>query len=230
MTEEEEKIVDISGSKLLSVVNCAEMFENCQIDMVVIKNTPWFKGKDIAKILGYDNTTKSIRDNVDKEDKRSLSDIIYQYNISNKKYNQNQLKTIYINKVGLITLLTYSKQPNKSDFIRWCKDKFNINYQIITRLYKEQETVGQLIKVFDYKEYKLQYSIGTYRIDLYFPNEKLAIECDEYGHKDRNSEYEKDRELFIKNELKCNFIRYNPDDPNFCIFKLIQKIVKFFSN
>ena len=37
---------------------------------------------------------------------------------------------------------------------------------------------------------KRQFSIGSYRIDLYFPEHKLAIECDEHDHKDRQIDYE----------------------------------------
>ena len=33
------------------------------------KQNVWFKGKDIAKILGYVNPSKAIRDHVDPEDK-----------------------------------------------------------------------------------------------------------------------------------------------------------------
>ena len=37
---------------------------------------------------------------------------------------------------------------------------------------------------------KQQFSIGSYRIDLYFPEHKLAIECDEHDGKDRDIDYE----------------------------------------
>ena len=36
----------------------------------------------------------------------------------------------------------------------------------------------------------MQYSKLGYRIDLYFHYYKLAIEIDENGHSDRNTEYE----------------------------------------
>ena len=44
---------------------------------------------------------------------------------------------------------------------------------------------------------KTQYSVGSYRVDLYFPDYNLVIECDEHGHKDRNPEKEKKRSDFI---------------------------------
>ena len=37
---------------------------------------------------------------------------------------------------------------------------------------------------------KPQSSIGSYRINLYFPKLKLAIECNEHDHKDRDINHE----------------------------------------
>lgn len=42
------------------------------------------------------------------------------------------------------------------------------------------------MKVFLSKEILLQHSVLNYRIDLYFPKHRLAIEVDKKGHKDRN--------------------------------------------
>lgn len=45
-------------------------FEGKNVRQVMIDNESWFVGKDIAKVLGYKNTNKAIRDHVDEEDKR----------------------------------------------------------------------------------------------------------------------------------------------------------------
>ena len=63
-----------------------------------------------------------------------------------------------------------------------------------------------------------------YRIDLYFHEYKLAIEVDELGHDDRNIDYEIQRQRAIQKELGCVFIRINPDEENFNIFRIINKI------
>ena len=65
-----------------------------------------------------------------------------------------------------------------------------------------------------------------YRIDLYFCNYKLAAEVDEKGHKDRSDEYETQRQEAIDTELDCKFIRINPDEENFNIFKARNKIFR----
>ena len=63
-----------------------------------------------------------------------------------------------------------------------------------------------------------------YKIDLYFPKYNLAIECDEHGHNDRNPKYDYIRETEIKKEIDCKFMRFNPDDKSFNLFKFINKI------
>ena len=67
-------------------------------------------------------------------------------------------------------------------------------------------------------------SVLGYRIDLYFHKYKLAIEVDELGHADRNLSNEIERQKALEKELDCVFIRINPDEENFNIFKEINKI------
>ena len=50
-----------------------------------------------------------------------------------------------------------------------------------------------------------------YRIDLYFHEYKLAIEIDEKGHKDRDTNDEIQRQKALEKELGCEFIRINPE-------------------
>ena len=47
------------------------------------------------------------------------------------------------------------------------------------------------METFEGENMETQYSVLTYRVDLYFHDYKLAIEVDEKGHKGRNEDYEK---------------------------------------
>lgn len=91
-------------------------------------------------------------------------------------------------------------------------------------LSKEQETIGFICDCFKFTQLNLQHTIGNYRIDLYMPEYKIAIECDEFDHNDRDNEVE--RQEFIENELGCKFIRFNPDSPTFKIQDVICSINK----
>ena len=51
---------------------------------------------------------------------------------------------------------------------------------------KEAGTIYTIQKVFEGISMKRQFSIGSHRIELYFPEHKLATECDEHDHKNRH--------------------------------------------
>jgi very-short-patch-repair endonuclease len=90
----------------------------------------------------------------------------------------------------------------------------------------EQCTIGFICKCFKDFNIKRQYSCGIYKIDCYFVMQKIAIECDEFGHKDRDSVYEQDREKYIINTLKCRFIRFNPNEARFDLSNIICNLLK----
>ena len=80
------------------------------------------------------------------------------------------------------------------------------------------------MQAFNGEEMIHQFGVGKYRIDLYFPEYKLAIECDEFGHEDRDIESEVERQKFIENTLGFKFICYNPNVKDFCILEVVNKI------
>ena len=89
---------------------------------------------------------------------------------------------------------------------------------------KEQSVLKSLIDAFEGENMQTQYSVLGYRIDLYFHDCKLAIEVYEKGHKDRNIGHELKRQEAIKEKLGCEFIRINPGENNFNIFKTTNEI------
>ena len=89
---------------------------------------------------------------------------------------------------------------------------------------KEQTIINSIKAAFEGEYIQTQYSVLGYRIDLYFHEYKLAIEVDELGHADRNINNEIERQKALEKELNCVFIRINPDEKDFNIFKEINKI------
>ena len=73
---------------------------------------------------------------------------------------------------------------------------------------------------------RIQYTVLGYRIDLYFYEYKLAIEIDELGHNDRNTDYEIKRQREIEKEINCVFTRTNPDAADFNMNRLRNQIYK----
>ena len=77
---------------------------------------------------------------------------------------------------------------------------------------------------FEGENMQTQYSVLGYRMDLYFHDYKLAIAVDEKGHKDRNIDHEIQRQKALEKQLSCKFIRIDPDEEDFNIFKAINEI------
>lgn len=93
-------------------MNELEIFKNPEFGEVrtmVIDNEPFFVGKDVAAILGYQNTSKALADHVDPEDKlnnESLSSL-------------GQRGGWLINESGLYSLILSSKLSEAKKFKRW---------------------------------------------------------------------------------------------------------------
>lgn len=88
----------------------------------------------------------------------------------------------------------------------------------------ENQTIGFIENTYgNILNLKRQYKFGKYRVDLYFIDYKLVIECDENDHIDRDPTQEKIREQYIIS-LGNKIIRYNPNETNFDLSSVLRKI------
>jgi len=180
-------------------------------------------------MLEYDDTDQAIRKNVDIDDKIKCSDFfmdnINHDNIkSNFDLNKEQPNTIFINYNGLKKLICKSNKIIGNELL----DLFNIKED--TRYLRKETEIIKFIQLYLDElniKYIFQYTIKTYKIDLYLPNNNLVIEIDEFNHIDRCPIYESKREIYIKKKLNCNFLRINPDCNNFTLAKCIAMITKY---
>lgn len=188
------------------------------------KYKPWFKCKDICKLLKYKNNTKAIIDHVTKNNAKLFGEL--KKNLKKSPKN-SQPHTVFINKKGLIQLLMASRLSGMDKLCKMLGIKTIYRYKA-----KEIEILDELSIFFSELDIKYisQKITGKYKIDIYVPKYKLAIEIDEYDHKDRDIKYEGLREKYIKKTLDCKFIRCNPDEPNFNIIQLTAKITKHMIN
>jgi len=88
----------------------------------------------------------------------------------------------------------------------------------------ENQTIGFIENSYsNILDVKRQYFIGKYRVDLYFIDYNLVIECDENNHDDRDQIKEKIREDYIKS-LGNKIIRYNPNISSFDLSNVLREI------
>ena len=92
--------------------NEIKIFENEEFGSVrtmEINGKPYFVGKDVADILGYQNGSRDINRHVDEDDREKVM-----------IFDGNQDKeSIIINESGLYSLILSSKLPNAKKFKRW---------------------------------------------------------------------------------------------------------------
>jgi len=73
---------------------------------------PWFVGKDVVKVLGYENGSRDLKRHVNEEDRQI--EMIPQY-----RNGTLLTKALIINESGLYCLVLSSKLPTAKVFKRW---------------------------------------------------------------------------------------------------------------
>ena len=94
-------------------MNEIKIFDNPEFGKVrtmEINGEPYFVGKDVAEILGYERPAKAILDRVDNEDKDE---------VPIKDSIGRMQNTAIINESGLYSLILSSKLPKAKEFKRW---------------------------------------------------------------------------------------------------------------
>lgn len=76
---------------------------------IEINGEPWLVGKDVARILGYRDTSDALKKHVDEEDK----------GVGELPTPGGMQKVITINESGLYSLILFSKLPTAKQFKRW---------------------------------------------------------------------------------------------------------------
>ena len=88
----------------------------------------------------------------------------------------------------------------------------------------ENQTIGFIENSYkNILNVKRQYVFDKYRVDLYFIDYKLVVECDENNHDDRDLVKEKLREDYIVS-LGNKIIRYNPNINAFDLSNVLSEI------
>ena len=86
------------------------------------------------------------------------------------------------------------------------------------------DALEEALEPFDIKGIR-QYNILNYRIDYYIESLNIAIEYDEYTHKDYSYEAHEGRQAQIEEVLGCRFIRVSDDKTNNYNIGYVLKII-----
>ena len=192
------------------------------VECLAVDGEPWFKGVDVATSLGYLRPRDAVYAHVNDDDKMKLGEFA-----PHACKEANDRNTMYINESGVRRMVLKCQKPQASQLAKQLGIKQETRY-----LRKEIEIVGFIEEVLTQSliPFEFQKRVANFRIDLYLPNQKLAIEIDENNHADRDAHYEETREQRIKQELGCKFLRINPDAKDFkmsyCIGCIMKEIIR----
>ena len=102
----------------MSIIEKVLKYEENEITVIKCKDKIWFRGKDIAKALGYEKTRNAILKHVNDDDKSILEDLRRGPQIR-APFKNEQGGSIFINESGLYSLIFGSKLESAKVFKRW---------------------------------------------------------------------------------------------------------------
>lgn len=199
-------------------------FESHEVRTVLIENEPWFVASDVAKVLEHSNTTKMLS-LVDEDDKKIINP--QELDSAEASFNKNTFRLSLINKSGLYNVIANTtkigSERKNTLFLSWTGSDIK---HFIKKNRIENTTIDIIFDSFCHLSPVKQFYISGYRIDLYFPKERIAIECDENSHSGYNYDKELLRQDVITKLLGCQFIRFNPNSRSFKLGKVINELIQ----
>ena len=85
---------------------------------IITEESPWFKGKEVATSLEFGNVRDALYRHVEPEDKASYAKLTNGVSLPDALRNQ-QPHEIYINEVGIYSLVLRCNKPRAKHFKRW---------------------------------------------------------------------------------------------------------------
>lgn len=128
-----------------------------KIRTVIIGNEPWFVGKDVAGILGYERPTKAVADRVDIEDR----DVVPIQDSIGRMQN-----TPIINESGLYDLIFGSKLESAKRFKHW------VTSEVLPAIRKNgfydmsMSTEMKAVLMLDQKQLKMEKRLDKLEFDI----------------------------------------------------------------
>ena len=211
MENQEFELVFISDSDTEKVSDKKELVNYSYISNGLCFE--YFIGYEIASLLGYKNPKDVISKSISKCNRLEFRDY------PGIKEPELDPRTILITRDGAIELLIKTRKRLTPDVLHIFKE-FGIDTTNRKCLTKEQQTLSAIANAFKIEKIEDQFKIGKYYLDLYFPEYKIVVECDENGHADRKPYKERERMDYVNKEFDIDdthWMRYNPDEHDFDI-------------
>jgi very-short-patch-repair endonuclease len=186
-----------------------------QVQTILHNGSQYYKANDLAKALGYSNFRKAITQNVPKEH------IVHGGRLGFKN-SANDAATKFLDKEGVTELVYASRIPGSIDIAKALAIPLSAKFK---QHYHEMGTIKVIMDAFEGEKMLRQHWLLGYRVDLYFPELKIFVECDEKNHQGYDKEKEELRTRVLS-QTGSRWVRYNPDEKDFNVIRVINQIYR----
>ena len=88
-----------------------ETFQNFKVQYVCVKGNPWFRGNDVAEILGYSRPRNAVKDHVPDKYKNTLENLMLASgSIKTMLPDHNNKIAVFISEAGMYKLVLKSNK------------------------------------------------------------------------------------------------------------------------
>jgi len=176
--------------------------------------------KNLEDLSYLSNQKGTLVKHLQKNYRENIHYVVQKDNFKNMNKNGGQNKIIFMLTEEAFELLKNSYNLRNRYIV-----EINDNIKCVNiGMCIENQTIGFIENAYgNILNLKRQYKFGKYRVDLYFIDYKLVVECDENDHIDRDPTQEKIREQYIIS-LGNKIIRYNPNKTNFDLSNTLREI------
>lgn len=173
---------------------------------------PLFRAKDIGAILNLKDVGSSLR---------SYDEDEVQVIVSNTAGGPQP--QIFITTAGVRHLLAKSRKPAAASLAKAFGMVVHNNHYICV----EAAALDFLQTSLKGLDMHLQFFVGQYFIDLYFPKARVAIECDENNaHGPGRVSNDLIRQRFVETKLHCTFVRFRPQQKDFKLAEFLNRVLQ----
>ena len=183
------------------------------VDVVRTGEVALFRASDIGTALGMSAIRSSVRAFTKHEKVVEL----------HRSTNGSRVKAAFLTYAGVRRLLAKSRKPAAAVLAKSFGMVVHDNHYVCV----EAAALTFLSQALKGLSMRQQFHVGRYRVDLYFPEQKLALECDEEGsHGPGRVSQDRKRQNYIEKQLKCTFLRFCPQQQGFSMAGLLNSVLR----
>lgn len=192
-----------------------KQYDNLNVTILNVNDEIYFRGKEVATILGYANTTKAVFSQVEPEDKKTFEFLIEKGQVQILPTFYIDKKAMFINESGLYSLILRSNKENAKSFKKWVTSEVlpSIRKSGEYKINKDEQDTKKITKITAGINILEKLGMLTDRDKLFLGSqvknllfdEKLMITNDEYEYP--LTRRLADHKINYNNKMKNNLIK-----------------------